>query len=52
LIFIRTLVHELIPTQRATSDADERIAERLPKLVDEHRHKGTDDQDDDGRGPK
>jgi hypothetical protein len=33
--------------QRATSDADERIADRLSKLVDKHRRVGTDDEDDD-----
>ncbi|WP_168214446.1 site-specific integrase [Amycolatopsis sp. BJA-103] len=32
--------------QRATSDADERIADRLSKLVDQHRKGGTDDDDD------
>ncbi|WP_199745607.1 tyrosine-type recombinase/integrase [Amycolatopsis sp. WAC 04182] len=32
--------------QRATSDADERIADRLSKLVDKHRTGGTDDDDD------
>jgi hypothetical protein len=35
--------------QRATSDADERIADRLSQLVDEHR-KRTDDDPDDGAG--
>jgi integrase len=33
--------------QRATSDADERIADRLSKLVDEHRKPKSDDDDDD-----
>ncbi|WP_285487735.1 tyrosine-type recombinase/integrase [Amycolatopsis taiwanensis] len=35
--------------QRATSDADERIADRLSKLVDDHR-KGSTDEDDDPDG--
>jgi integrase len=37
--------------QRATSDADERIADRLSKLVDQHRKPKSDDDDDpDGGG--
>ncbi|OKJ98306.1 integrase [Amycolatopsis sp. CB00013] len=32
--------------QRATSDADERIADRLSKLVDQHRTGNSDDDDD------
>ncbi|WP_202965556.1 hypothetical protein [Amycolatopsis japonica] len=32
--------------QRATSDADERIADRLSKLVDQHRTGSADDDDD------
>ncbi|HET6504803.1 MAG TPA: tyrosine-type recombinase/integrase, partial [Amycolatopsis sp.] len=37
--------------QRATSEADERIADRLSKLVDEHRRGSTDEDDDpDGGG--
>lgn len=32
--------------QRATSDADERIVDRLSKLVDEHRKPKSDDDDD------
>ncbi|MBB4687410.1 tyrosine-type recombinase/integrase [Amycolatopsis jiangsuensis] len=34
--------------QRATSDADERIADRLSKLVDEHRRGGEDDEGEPG----
>jgi integrase len=40
--------------QRATSDADRLIADRLSSLVDEHRKQGTgsnEDPDEDGDGP-
>jgi integrase len=36
--------------QRATSDADERIADRLSDLVDKHRNRNRDDEDDEGTG--
>lgn len=37
--------------QQATSDADERIADRLSNLADEHRKPAVEDSDDDGDGP-